>query len=60
MHVRQRCLGSAAHITNCRRCYAGSQPTSVFTTCITSAVVFPITGCRACCATTLNCATSVK
>jgi len=58
-NLHQAALCTAAHITNCPHCCAGSQPTSVFTTCITSAVVFPITGCRTCCATTLNCATSV-
>jgi acyl-lipid omega-6 desaturase (Delta-12 desaturase) len=42
-----------------RYCCAGSQPTSGFTTCTISAVVFLFTGCRACCATTRNCASSV-
>ena len=47
---------TAARITICRRCCAGSRPISACTTCITSAAAFPITGCRACCATTRNCA----
>ena len=54
--TRPRC--TAARITICRRCCAGSPPISAFTMCITSAAVFLITGCRACCATTPNCATS--
>ena len=41
-----------------RRSCAGSPPISACTTSITCAAAFPITACRACCATTRSCAAS--
>ena len=41
---------TAARITTCRRCCAGSPPISACTTCIICAAAFPTTGCRGCCA----------
>ena len=54
--TRRRC--TAAPITTCRACCAGSPPISACTTSIICAAASPIIGCRACCATSRTCAMS--